>query len=193
MFQRLCNENYIHILYFLCVTVNTISLLTLYPTWLVLQRCMNIMMYALTATSLLSIGVAVGDCRVAGILDKSPISSRSTEAPAFSGDSRKGEREARRSLSCVMPSWTKLAECPMFWKAGRKKGDIVRRGGEGRREEGRGGEGRRGEGRGGKEVRVRLTRMLLQAPVMAEQAEVVGKSRGRQGRERRQSRADSPP
>ena len=90
------------------------------------------MMYALTATSLLSIGVAVGDCRVAGMLDKSPISSRSTEAPAFSGDSRKGEREARRSLSCVMPSWTKLAEWPMFWKVGRKKGDIVTRRGEGR-------------------------------------------------------------
>ena len=67
-----------------------------------------------TATSVRRRGVAVGVWRVDGMLAKSPISSRRTDAPAFSGDSRKGEREARSSLICEIPSWTKLAEWPMF-------------------------------------------------------------------------------
>ena len=61
-------------------------------------------MKAFTATSLRRRGVAVGFWRVDDMLAKSPISSSRTEAPASSGESRKGEREVRRALSCVMPS-----------------------------------------------------------------------------------------
>ena len=58
-------------------------------------------MNAFTATSLWSSGVEADTWRLDGI---SPTSSSRTEVPALSGDSRKGEREERSSLSWAMPS-----------------------------------------------------------------------------------------
>ena len=78
---------------------HTTHTLTLYPTWLALHRWMNIIMKALTDTRLCNRGSEVGLCRAVDKLDNSPISANRADPPAFSGDSRKGERDVRRSLS----------------------------------------------------------------------------------------------